>query len=236
MLLTVIVPVFNEEARILEALELISACDFIDQVIVVNDGSDDGTKIIIEKFIEKNSKFNLVSHDKNYGKGKAVRTALEFCSSQFIAIQDADLEYNPQELKKLLNPLNSNLADVVYGSRFIGSEPRSVHLYWHSVANKLLTSFTNIFTNLNLTDMEVCQKMFRNSLVQRIELKENGFGIEPELTVKFARAGARFYEVGISYKGRTYTEGKKIKWIDAFVAIYCIVVYSLLPKKYWMDR
>ncbi len=236
MSLTIIVPVYNEESRVLQALKLIRNCKFVDQVIVINDGSNDDTKIIVEKFVSENKRFTLINHEINQGKGKAIRTALNACSSEFIAIQDADLEYDPQELKKLLEPISLGLADVVYGSRFIGSEFGSVHLYWHSVANKCLTNLINFFTNLNLTDMEVCQKVFSNSLVGKIRLKENRFGIEPELTAKFARAGAKFCEVGITYKGRTYTEGKKIRWRDGVRAIYCIILYSLMPKRFWLHK
>ena len=215
---------------------MIRDCEFMDQVIVINDGSNDGTKIIVEKFVSENKRFALINHEINQGKGAAIRTGINACSTEFIAIQDADLEYDPQELKKLLEPINLGIADVVYGSRFIGSEFKHVHLYWHSVANKCLTHLINFFGNLNLTDMEVCQKIFSKSLVGKITLKENRFGIEPELTAKLARAGAKFCEVGITYKGRTYSEGKKIRWRDGFRAIYCVILYSFIPKKFWLHK
>jgi len=235
MSLSVIVPVFNEENTILEVATNLSECDFIDEIIVINDASTDNSQNIIEKNMFNFPKLKLITLSINQGKGNAIRTGIKYCSRDIIAIQDADLEYDPLVLSKLYKPILNGYADVVYGSRFMGDKPRRVLFYWHSLGNKFLTGLTNMVTNLNLTDMETCQKVFKKSLVSKIKLSENRFGIEPELTVKFARAGAIIYEMGIPYKGRTYKEGKKITWKDGFSAIICIFKYSVLPKKLWLS-
>lgn len=235
MSISVIVPVFNEENTILEVLTNLSSCNFIDEIIIINDASTDNSQSIIEKYMLNFPKMKLITLSRNYGKGNAIRTGIEYCSGDIIAIQDADLEYDALVLAELCKPILYGQADVVYGSRFMGDKPRRVLFYWHSLGNKFLTSLTNIVTNLNLTDMETCQKVFKKSLVSKINLTENRFGIEPELTVKFARAGAIIYEIGIPYRGRTYKEGKKITWKDGFVAIVCIIKYAILPKKLWLS-
>lgn len=234
MSLSVIVPVYNEQNRVVAALTRLLDCNFVDEIIIVDDGSTDNSKNLIQEFILKSPKFKLASHENNEGKGKAIRTALEYCTKEIIAIHDADLEYDPAELDKLQQQIILGKADVVYGSRFLGSQPKRVLLYWHYLGNKFLTTLTNMVSNLNLTDMETCQKVFKKSLISRIELKENRFGIEPEVTIKFARAGAIIFEMGISYEGRTYKDGKKIGWKDGFSAIYCILKHSISPKKSWL--
>ena len=234
MALSVIVPVYNEENTVLEALTNLSECSFIDEIIVINDGSTDSSQSIIEKCVLGYPKLRLISMSFNQGKGKAIRTALEYCTMDIVAIHDADLEYDPLALAELQKPILQGNADVVYGSRFVGSQPKRVLLFWHSLGNKFLTTLSNLVTNLNLTDMETCHKVFKRSLVSRIKLSENRFGIEPELTIKFARAGAVIYEIGIPYKGRTYKEGKKIGWKDGFSAIYCVIKFAIIPKRLWL--
>ena len=234
MTLSVIVPVYNEEKRVLEAIARLLECNFVDEIVIVNDGSTDDSKRIIEGILENSSKVLLISHERNEGKGKAIRTALQYCTKDIVAIHDADLEYDPVEIAMLQQPIILGKADVVYGSRFVGSQPKRALFFWHYLGNKLLTTLSNLASNLNLTDMETCHKVFRRSLISRIKLKENRFWIEPEMTIKFARAGAIIFEVGISYQGRTYKDGKKIGWKDGFSAIYCILKYSISPKKVWL--
>jgi glycosyltransferase involved in cell wall biosynthesis len=235
MSLSVIVPVFNEENTILEVLTNLSDCNFIDEIIVINDGSTDNYQNMIEKSMLNFPKLKLITLSINQGNGKAIRAGIEDCSRDIIAIQDADLEYDPLALAELYKPILEGRADVVYGSRFIGDKPKRVLYYWHSIGNRFLTSLTNMLANLNLTDMETCQKVFKRSLISKIKLTENRFGIEPELTIKFARSGAIIYEIGIPYHGRTYKEGKKITWKDGFSAVQCIVKYAFLPKKLWLS-
>jgi len=235
--LSVIIPAFNEEATIepiLRALTtlLIEGIDL--EVLVVNDGSTDRTRAVVDGFVKKNStaSIRLLNQLKNMGKGAAIRWGIGEATGDYLVVQDADLEYDPKEFTELLAPLRNGKADVVYGSRFMGSKPHRILFFWHSLGNRMLTFLSNMFNNLNLTDMETCYKMFRSDIIKKIYLRENRFGFEPEVTAKIARIPEiRIYEVGISYYGRTYAEGKKINWKDGFRAIYCIVKYGLFSRR-----
>ncbi|MCB9812857.1 MAG: glycosyltransferase family 2 protein [Pseudomonadales bacterium] len=226
-LLSVIIPVFNEENTIEDIISQVrnSGIKSI-ELIVVDDKSTDKTR----KLLKKQSKNIdvLILKNKNEGKGSALREGIKKATGEILVIQDADLEYNPKEYQKLIAPIVDGKADVVYGSRFTGSEAHRVVYYWHFVANSLLTTLSNIFTNLNLTDMESCYKVFKTDIIQSIKIEENSFGIEPEITAKIAKKNLRIYEVGISYHGRTYEEGKKIGLKDAFRAVWAIFKYNLL--------
>lgn len=230
MLVTIVIPVYNEEATIRNILEKVQAVSgqFEKEIIVVDDCSTDGTRQIL-KNIEgsMNSGFKVIYQNENQGKGAALKAGFKEAKGDIVIIQDADLEYDPSEYPKLIQPMLDGKADVVYGSRFKGEGPHRVLFFWHYVGNRILTTISNIFTNLNLTDMETGYKVFRRDILSKIELKEKRFGFEPEITAKVARLGCRVYEVGISYSGRTYLEGKKIKWKDGFKAMWCIVKYSL---------
>ena len=193
----------------------------------VNDGSTDGTLSAINS-VKKSTKIRIIHKKKNEGKGAAIRDALRQVSGDVIIIQDADLEYNPSEFVRLLNPIKNDLADVVYGSRFTGNGPHRVLFFWHMIGNNCLTFLSNALTNLNLTDMETCYKMFTKDVAKKLRIKEKRFGFEPEFTIKVARMHARIYEIGISYLGRSYSEGKKINWKDGVKAVYCLIKYSLL--------
>jgi glycosyltransferase involved in cell wall biosynthesis len=230
--LTIIIPVFNEGSTIHFILEKIASVTLIGdlekEIIVIDDCSKDDTIEKLEIYQKNNPEqfIKIFKHSVNKGKGAALHTGIKEANGDIIVIQDADLEYDPLEYNLLLNPILANLADVVYGSRFIGGKPRRILFFWHSIGNKILTFLSNCFTNLNLSDMETCYKMFRSEVIKSIELKENRFGFEPEVTSKIAKIkGIRIFEVGISYFGRTFNEGKKIGWRDGFRAIYCILKY-----------
>lgn len=230
MLISIVMPVYNEKATILSILEKVRAASlpFEKEIVVVDDCSTDGTRQMLENIgSSKNGDYKIIYHNKNQGKGAALMSGFKEAKGDIVIIQDADLEYDPLEYPKLIQPILDGKADVVYGSRFKGEGPHRVLFFWHYVGNRILTTMSNVFTNLNLTDMETGYKVFKRELLSNIDLKEKGFGFEPEITAKLARLGCRIYEVGISYSGRTYLEGKKIKWKDGFRAIWCIVKYSL---------
>jgi glycosyltransferase involved in cell wall biosynthesis len=231
--LSIIIPAYNEEATIHKILEKVHQVKLIDniekEVIIVNDCSKDNTasKIIALKN-EKYEYIKFVEHTINKGKGAAIHTGIKEASGDYIIVQDADLEYDPNEYNILLKPIVDGFADVVYGTRFMGGKPHRILFFWHSIGNAVLTFLSNMFTNLNLTDMETCYKLFKADIIKGIKFKENRFGFEPEVTAKISRIeNIRIYEVGISYYGRTYAEGKKINWKDGFRAIYCILKYGL---------
>jgi len=232
--LSIVIPAYNEGRTIYRILDRIRAVNLVEhvqkEVIIVNDCSSDDTGPAIMEYISNNPDLPIsyYAHEVNMGKGAALRTGIQKAKGDFVIVQDADLEYDPQEYNILLKPILDDFADVVYGSRFIGGKPHRILFFWHSIGNRLLTRLSNMMTNLNLTDMETCYKLFRRELIQSIELKENRFGFEPEVTAKMSRIkGIRIYEVGISYYGRTYEEGKKIGWKDGFRAIWCILKYNL---------
>jgi glycosyltransferase involved in cell wall biosynthesis len=225
--LSIIIPCYNEKSTIREVIDAVLAAPYDDkEIIVVDDCSKDGTKEVLLEEIEP-LVHQILFHKVNQGKGAALRTGIQAATGDIVLIQDADLEYDPQEYPNLVEPILRNKADVVYGSRFMGSQPHRVLYFWHSVGNMVLTVLSNMFTNLNLTDMETCYKVFRREIIQGISIKENRFGFEPEITAKIAKLECRIFEVGISYYGRTYKEGKKIGWKDGFRAIYCIIKYNL---------
>ncbi len=227
MKLSIIIPCYNEQSTIKEIINKINSQPDIDkEIIVVDDCSVDKTKEILENDI-KESVHKIIFNNQNYGKGYSIRKGIENSSGDYILIQDADLEYDPSDYKKLLNPIIDGVADVVYGSRFLGSSERRVLYFWHTVGNKFLTLFSNMLSNLNLTDMEVGYKVFKSSLLKEINLKEDRFGFEPEITAKIAKKNIKIYEVGVKYFGRKYSEGKKITWKDGFSAIRCIIKYNL---------
>jgi len=235
--LSIIIPAYNEERTIQNILNRIKQVDLIGdvqkEIIVVNDCSSDNTEGALQSFMEQNPDLQIsyYKHEKNKGKGAALHTGIEQAKGDYVVIQDADLEYDPEEFNILLQPILDDFADVVYGSRFIGGKPHRILFYWHSKGNKWLTGLSNAFTNLNLTDMETCYKMWKREIIQSVKLKENRFGFEPEVTAKVSRIPkVRIYEVGISYYGRTYEEGKKINWKDGFRAIYCILKYNIWSK------
>ncbi|MEM0994162.1 MAG: glycosyltransferase family 2 protein [Bacteroidota bacterium] len=231
--LSIVIPAYNEAATIAEILKRIETVDLAEgvekEIVVIDDCSKDQTSAIVEAYkVSSDIPIRCFVQPKNQGKGAAIRRGIQQAAGDYIIIQDADLEYDPAEYNLLLDPILAGKADVVYGSRFMGSRPHRVLFFWHSVGNRFLTLLSNMFTDLNLTDMETCYKLFKASIVKGIDLKENRFGFEPEVTAKIAKLkGIRIYEVGISYFGRTYQEGKKINWKDGFRAIYCILRYNL---------
>lgn len=236
--LSIVIPAYNEETTIhlilnkLKKVELINS--ITKEIIIVNDCSKDNTEEAIKNYISQNPTLDIqyYKHDVNKGKGSALHTGIQKATGEYLIIQDADLEYNPQEFNLLLQPVIDGFADVVYGSRFMGGNPHRILFFWHTIGNRFLTFLSNMFSNLNLTDMETCYKLFNTNIIQSINLKENRFGFEPEVTAKIARISKiRIYEVGISYYGRTYEEGKKIGWKDGFRAIYCIFKYGFFKIK-----
>lgn len=236
-ILSIIIPAYNEAKTIHLILNKIKAVKLVGQIekelIIVNDFSSDGTTQAIEEYKNANPDLNIqfFNHKKNKGKGAALHTGIEKAQGDFIIIQDADLEYDPEEYNLLLQPMIDGYADVVYGSRFVGGKPHRILFYWHSIGNRWLTNLSNMFTDLNLTDMETCYKLFKSEIIKNLDLKEKRFGFEPEVTAKVSRIKkVRIYEVGISYYGRTYEEGKKIGWRDGFRAIWCIFKYNLWSK------
>jgi glycosyltransferase involved in cell wall biosynthesis len=227
MKLSIIIPCYNEFNTIKSILlKIKEVSDYHKEIIIIDDCSNDGTKEILEN-IEQNDGQKIIFNDKNYGKGFCIKRGISEATGDIIIIQDADLEYDPHDYPKLVEPIKKDIADVVYGSRFTGSESKRVLFYWHSLGNLILTTLSNMFTNINLTDMECCYKAFKSKIIKEIDLKENRFGFEPEVTAKIAKKNLRIYEVGIKYYGRKYSEGKKITWIDGFRAIYCIIFYNI---------
>lgn len=226
--LCVLMPVFNEGATVAEIVTAVLAQRPVQQLIIVDDCSTDNTWERLQAAASADARVSIIRHQANQGKGAALRTAFAGVASPYVIVQDGDLEYNPAEYHRLLAPMLAGQADVVFGSRFIGSEARRVLYYWHSVGNKFLTMFSNMATNLNLTDIETCYKAFRREVIQKVNIAENRFGFEPEITAKVARMKLRIYEVSISYRGRTYLEGKKVGWRDGVHAIWCIFKYNFL--------
>lgn len=226
--LSVVMPVFNEAATIAEIVKTVLSQRPVQQLVIVDDCSSDGTFEKLQPLAENESRIKLIRHAFNQGKGAALRTGFAQVTSPIVIIQDADLEYDSGEYYRLLAPVLAGKADVVFGSRFMSSDARRVLFYWHSVGNKMLTTLSNMGTGLNLTDMEVCYKLFRREIIQGIKIEENRFGFEPEITAKVARLKMRVYEVAISYNGRTYAEGKKIGWHDGMHALWCILKYNFL--------
>jgi glycosyltransferase involved in cell wall biosynthesis len=230
MKLSVIIPCYNEETTIVEIVQRLKALSLHDmEIIVVDDGSSDGTRAVLEKDI-KPIVDKIIYHKINMGKGAALRTGFLEATGDVVVVQDADLEYDPRNILDMLKLIIDDKADVVFGSRFLGGNPHRVLYFWHYIGNAILTFLSNMFTNLNLSDMETCYKMFRKEVIKKIVIKENRFGFEPEITAKISRKQYRIYEIGISYYGRTYAEGKKIGWKDGFRAIYCILKYNLWDR------
>ena len=226
--LSVVMPVYNEAATVRKVIAIVLAQRPVQELIVVDDCSMDGSWRILSEAAKANDRIRLIRHEQNQGKGAALATGVSHANAPIVIIQDADLEYDPSEYHHLLKPILSEKADVVFGSRFTGSGEHRVLYFWHAVGNNVLTTFSNMATNLNLTDMETCYKVFRREVLQQIRLEEKRFGFEPEITAKVSKLGVRIYEVPISYHGRTYAEGKKINWKDGVRALWCIIKYNVL--------
>lgn len=229
--LSVVMPVFNEVGTLEEIVRRVAATTLKAELVAVDDGSDDGSRAILERLRDEGLVDRLIVHDRNRGKGAALATGFARATGDFVIVQDADLEYDPAEYRRLLEPILDDRADVVFGSRFFGGEPHRVLYFWHYLGNRFLTLLSNMVTNLNLSDMETCYKCFRREVLRDLVIEEKGFGVEPELTAKVALGGWRVYEVGVSYSGRTYAEGKKIDWKDGVRAIYCIFKYGLFRRR-----
>jgi glycosyltransferase involved in cell wall biosynthesis len=229
--LTVVMPCFNEAATIRLAAERVLDSPYTAELVIVDDGSSDDSVHIAKSIADDDPRARVITQHPNQGKGAALRRGFQEATSAYVIVNDADLEYDPRDYPTILEPLLDNRADVVYGSRFLAGRPHRVLYFWHSVGNKLLTTISNMFTNLNLTDMETCYKAFRRDVIQSITIEEDRFGFEPEITAKVARANHRIYEVGISYDGRTYAEGKKIGWRDGVHALRCILRYSAIGER-----
>ena len=228
MTLTVVIPAYNECATIRRVIDAVRDVPVVTEVIVIDDCSTDGTAAVLAELAREHPALKVLAHARNRGKGAALRTGFAAAAGDVIVVHDADLEYDPREFPRLMQPIAEGRADAVLGSRFAGGESHRVLYFWHTVGNRVLTLLSNMMTNLNLTDMEACPKMFRREVLQRITLEENRFGFEPEVVAKVARLGVRIYEVGVSYHGRTYAEGKKIRWHDGVRALWCIMKYNLL--------
>jgi len=227
--LSAVMPVYNEVGTVEEVIKMVLAQRPVAQLVIVDDASTDGTWDKLQVAAKNDARITLVRHTQNQGKGAALRTGFTHVTAPIVIIQDADLEYDPAEYHKLLSPILAGKADVVFGSRFIGSDAHRVLYYWHAVGNRFLTMLSNMATDLNLTDMETCYKVFQRGIIQKIQIQENRFGFEPEITAKVAQLKVRIFEVAISYRGRTYAEGKKIDWRDGLHAIWCILKYNFLP-------
>jgi glycosyltransferase involved in cell wall biosynthesis len=237
MKLSVIIPCYNELTTIQQVIDAVKSCQIDCEIIIVDDFSRDGTRELLTNSIE-NQVDQVIYHTHNQGKGAALRSGITAATGDIVIVQDADLEYDPQEFCLLIQPILEGKADVVYGSRFLTNRPHRVLYYWHSVGNKFLTMMSNMFTNINLTDMETCYKAFRREIIQSIKIEENRFGFEPEITAKISKLNLSIYEIGISYNGRTYQQGKKIGWKDGVRAIYCILKYNVMrsPRDFIIER